>query len=240
MATYTYFYSGQLRTYIAQFLRIFSGFQTQDGVDRNSDGTNDYRAVTVHYGDIDRVMGSILQNQSESFVAQKLPIISGYMTGLSLDADRRQSKRHLENVAYPTSTTNVTSERLIGTPIKMNMDLYLYASNTNQLFQILEQILLLFNPTLDIQRSSNEIDWTYISKVELTAINNQQNFPVGMNRKMMIWGLSFAIDAWINFPSLTSTGVIESIITNIHDESINFPGVDLESTTTTDTTITGP
>ena len=43
-------------------------------------------------------------------------------------------------------------------------------SNTDQKLQLLEQILVLFNPALEIQQNDNPVDWTTITTVELTDI----------------------------------------------------------------------
>lgn len=233
MASYTFYYNAQIRKYVSQFLRIFAGFQTQDGVDRDNNGANDYRSVNIVYGDIDRVIGAVLQNQSESFVSQKIPMISAYLSSISLDSSRRTTRFHDDNVAYPISDGSgaATVERTVGTPVNLGMELNVYASNTDQLFQIVEQILLLFNPTLQIQRSSEIADWSYISKVELQSINNQQNFPIGTGRRIYTWSLSFLVEAWINYPLLEGSGIIEQITANITDETISVPGVALDTIT---------
>jgi len=52
-----HFYDGQVRRYLTQLVRMFSGFKYQDGKSQQV-------TVPVMYGDITRQVGSILRNNS--------------------------------------------------------------------------------------------------------------------------------------------------------------------------------
>ena len=58
--TYTYMYQGAFSDYIKQFLRVFSGFQVEYGVDRDNDDIKDRKTCPVFYGDMDRITANIL------------------------------------------------------------------------------------------------------------------------------------------------------------------------------------
>lgn len=229
VTTFPYYYSGQFRRYIAQFLRVFSGIQVKDGVDRDGDGNLDTRTVPVHYGSMDRIAANVIKNNG-TFINEKVPLIAGYMTGISLSPNNRRAPTHIETIGYQSKTDGSyhTSQRRMPVPYQCSMDLYLYASSSNQMFELLEQILILFNPSLAIQRSSDELDWTYITEVTLTGIQNQENFPMGTNRRVINQTLTFTFDAWLNFPAKDSSGIIEQIITNVKDDTFVPDGLQIE------------
>ena len=54
-----FFYDGQIRRYVTQFMRVFIGFKYQAG-----DG--DERLVPVMYGDLTRQVASIIKDNSEN------------------------------------------------------------------------------------------------------------------------------------------------------------------------------
>jgi len=225
---YTYHYTGQFKRLIGQFLRIFSGIQVQAGVDRTGTGVNDMRAVSVVYGNSDRIINALNQNQG-TFTAQRIPIISAYLNGIGLADEYRVSRHHQENITYKNSADGQYHQvsKIVGAPYQMNMTLYIYASSTDQMFQILEQILLWFNPSIDFQKSSNILDSAYITQCTLTGIQDQTNFPMGQNRRIIQQNLTFSFIAWLQYPYTDAAGVIQDIITNIHDSSSVVEELDL-------------
>jgi hypothetical protein len=48
-----WFYDGQIRRYVTQFMRVFIGFKYQDG-------SGELRYVPVSYGDMTRQVGAII------------------------------------------------------------------------------------------------------------------------------------------------------------------------------------
>ena len=68
-------------------------------------------------------------------------------------------------------------------PYKLTMNCDIWTSNTDQKLQILEQIFMLFNPSLEIQTTDNYIDWTSLSVLNMDNINynNFNNNSVNRN-----------------------------------------------------------
>lgn len=64
-------------------------------------------------------------------------------------------------------------------------------------------------------------------KAELVGINNEQNYPVGPDDRMIIWTLSFLIDTWLNYPAITRDAVIEEATANMLDDTIDIAGIDI-------------
>jgi len=68
-----YFYDKQMRRYIQQFIRLFSGFSVEMGT--KEDGTKIYQTVPVRYGDVSRMAAHIVKDNSEN-VVNATPVIS--------------------------------------------------------------------------------------------------------------------------------------------------------------------
>ena len=56
-----FFYDGQIRRYVTQFMRVFIGFKYQLGGD-----IPEQRQVPVMYGDVNRMVASIIKDNSEN------------------------------------------------------------------------------------------------------------------------------------------------------------------------------
>ena len=103
--------------------------------------------------------------------------------------------------------------------LTVNVDIW--STNTDQKLQILEQILMLFNPSLEIQTTDNYIDWTSLSVVTLDNVNfSSRAIPVGIDDQIDVATLTFSTPIYISPPvKVKRLGVISQIITSIHDES---------------------
>jgi hypothetical protein len=85
--------------------------------------------------------------------------------------------------------------------------------------QILEQILVLFNPSLEIQSTDNYIDWTSLTVCNLDSVKwSSRNIPVGPDNPIDIATLTFNIPIWISSPAkVKKLGVVERIIASVFD-----------------------
>ena len=220
-----HFYDGQVRRYLTQMMRILSNFPVKDGSGAVKD-------VPVMYGDLTRQVANIIRENSENKLPSA-PRISVYVTGLELDKDRLTDatytrKTNIRERAYDDENEeylnyqgkNYTVERLIPTPYLMRINADIWASNTDQKLQILEQILVLFNPSLEMQTTDNFIDWTSISVVNLENVQwSNRSIPVGVDSEIDIATLTFSIPIYISPPTkVRRMGVITNIITSMFDE----------------------
>ena len=87
-ANYQFFYDGQIERFLAQFIRIMSGFQVEFGKDR--DGNITYQRVPVYWGDSSRQVQMIISNNSSGSVMPAVPAMTVYVNGLTYDRDRVQ------------------------------------------------------------------------------------------------------------------------------------------------------
>lgn len=215
----TYFYNKQIKRYITQFLRIFSGMSVATATS--------FIDVPVRYGSSDRVVANVLYKDG-TFIAKKVPMISGYLSNIDLNPEAKKSKFHQDNITIRKtgSTTPSISTRIMGVPYKATMQLSIWASNSDQMFQIIEQIMLMFNPYLTIQKSDNILDWSYLTDVELLSLNNEQNYPIGVDDNIIVWTLEFTFDMWINFPAKDQATIIQDVFVRVHDESLSLIEID--------------
>jgi hypothetical protein len=116
------------------------------------------------------------------------------------------------------------------TPYTLTVNVDIWSTNTDQKLQILEQILMLFNPSLERQTSDNYIDWTSLSVVNLDGITfSSRTIPVGVDSDIDVATLAFKTPIYISPPvKVKRLGVITNIITSIFDESGNVNIFDSE------------
>jgi len=223
-----FFYDGQIRRYVTQFMRIFIGFKYEAG-------NGDQQSIPVMYGDLTRQVANIIRENSENKLPT-VPRIACYITGLEMDTSRLSdptfvSKVNIRERNYTVDESgnrnytsapgkNVTVERLMPTPYIMTMKADIWTSNTDQKLQLLEQILVLFNPALEIQTTDNYVDWTSLSVVYLTGQQfSSRSIPAGTESDIDICSLDFQIPVWISPPAkVKKLGVVRSIIANIFTE----------------------
>jgi hypothetical protein len=211
-------------------MRIFAGLQVQDGVDRDSSGTNDFRSVALVYGSMDRVVAQTL-HKNGTFIAQKLPVLSAYLTGIELKPENRQAPNHVDNTIYTNQSDGIkhSLSRVMPVPYMGTIDLYIYSSNSTMKYQLLEQILCMFNPSITLQKSDDINDWTNLTEVELVGIATEENVPVGTEERVIVDVLSFTFDFYLNVPFQTSSSVIEQITLNVRDNTIVIDGIDMDT-----------
>ena len=221
-----HFYDGQVKRYLTQIIRLISGFKYKDG-----SGTE--KSIPVAYGDLTRQVANIIKDNSENKLPS-VPRMAVYITGLELDRERLADASYVEKVnirerAYNeageeylnTQGKNYTVERLMPTPYLLRVNLDIWSSNTDQKLQIMEQILMMFNPSLEIQTTDNYIDWTSLTTVYLEQIMfSNRTQPIGVDSEIDVGTLSFSTPIFISPPTkVKKLGVITQIVANIFDET---------------------
>ena len=224
-----HFYEGQIRKFLTQFIRVLSNFSVETGKGRDDQVT--LRAVPVVYGDPTRQVSNIIRNNSENAL-QYAPRIAAYVRELNYDRERMQNPYHIEKqhlkergVDSDGNYTNqlgagYTIEKVMPSPFRLQVTADIWSSNTDQKLQILEQILYLFNPDFEIQKSDNYIDWTSLSYVELEGITfSSRTIPVGADTEIDIATLNFSMPIWLSPPvKVKKLGVVQKIIMSVYDD----------------------
>ena len=225
-----YFFDGQIRRFLLQFARIFSNFQVEYG--RNEEGKNDTLVrVPVRYGDSSRQAQTIIQQNSANELPST-PLMTFYITDLKYNRAMIQEPNFVSTIqvrqrtydsmtdSYETTQGNAFSiDRLMPVPFELTLNLDLWTSNTNQKMQLLEQILVLFNPSLEIQSTDNYIDWTSLSTLYLDDSTwSSRSIPVGTENPIDIATLRFKLPIWISSPAkVKKLGVVERIVASIYN-----------------------
>ena len=225
-----HFYEGQIRKFLTQFIRVLSNFSVETG--KGADDTVTLRAVPVVYGDMTRQVANIIRQNSEN-VLQYAPRIAAYVRELNFDRERMQNpyhieKQHLKERNFDATTgkydnqlgAGYTVEKVMPSPFRLEVSADIYTTNTDQKLQILEQILYLFNPDFEIQKTDNYIDWTSLSYIELTGITfSSRVIPIGADSEIDVASMTFTMPIWLSPPvKVSKLGVIQKIIMSIYDD----------------------
>jgi len=228
-----HFYDGQIRRYIAQLVRVFSNFSYVDGNGKET-------AVPITYGNITRQAATVLRDNSENKILSA-PRMSLYITDLEMDRERTSdssfvSKVHVRERALSedgaeyvnTQGRNYTVERLMPAPYTLKVSLDIWTANLDQKLQILEPILTIFRPSLEIQTSDNYVDWTSLSVVNFEGMTfSTQSIPVGTDSTIDVAQLQFSTPIYISPPAkVKRLGVITNIITSIFEGTDSIPFAD--------------
>ena len=226
-----FWYDQQIRRYLLQFVRIFNGFQVQSGQkDAGGTASQVYRTVPMRYADMSRMVAHVLRGNTENAL-NSTPFMTCNVANLNVARERRHDPKLISaqqiqerkydalNDQYTAELGNTyTVERYMPVPYDLTINVDIWSSNTEQKLQILEQILTLFNPTVEIQANKNQLDCTNITVVELIDIQcSSRSVPQGVDSQLDISTLIFQVPIWINPPAkVKKQSIIHSIINRIH------------------------
>ncbi len=222
-AVESYYYDEQLKRYLVQFMAVFADMQVQVG--RNAE--NDPRLITVPvYGaSKDRVVASIKAENTQNKLIS-LPSMSAYMVGIDQAPEMRkgvgQQRRQTfmpNGGLYPNDISVI--EQRMPVPYKAQFELTLWASNQDQMNQMLEQILMVFNPQITLQTTDEAFDWTAITQIELTNISNDENMEAGADRRITRQTLTFEIPIYISAPADVHKRFVKDIFLRVGAVSNN-------------------
>lgn len=212
-----YYYNQQLKKYVLQFMAVFSGLQVMVG----KSATQDERLINVpiHYATTDRVVAAIKGLNTQN-APLRLPVMSAWVKNLDIEMSRAKGTGgERRNTYVPVGGLVPDDVRVIHqrmpVPYTLDMELGIYCSNSDQEFQLLEQILPIFDPTLNIQTSDAPFDWTRLTAIELKSISNDSNYPVGVDRRVIQKTIMFQIPIWLDIPANVRRDFIEKIFLRI-------------------------
>lgn len=213
-----YYYDKQLTNYILQFMAIFSGLQVQVG--KWNDVDEQLITVPIHYGDQDRVVAAILADNTQNKPI-RLPVMSAYIQNFEIARDRMHGTGVERRNTYVPVGGLIPNDMTVihqrtPTPYDMTVELSIWVSNTDQHFQILEQIMPLFDPQLTIQTTDSLFDMTRITSVELiTGPVMDNNYPPGADRRVIKSTMTFKLPILIATPADVKRDFVERIFVRI-------------------------
>lgn len=170
---FQYYYGSQIRNYIEQFSQVFSEMYVTVGKNGSNTGDNHIR-LPIFYGSMDKTVAAIKAGNTQNKLL-RAPAFSILFEGIQLDRDRQsgtntQSRKTVLPVGGDIKTDLKVVYTLKPLPYTFNFSVAVLCSNTDQLFQICEQILLIFDPFLQFQTGDGAYDWTKMVDALLTDV----------------------------------------------------------------------
>ena len=207
-----YFYDAQFKRLLVQFLAVFTCLKVKSG--RTGNLPERYIDVMVKSGSSDRVVAAIHADNTQNKLI-RLPLIAGHVQSLELAPDLRKGIGvERSKVIMPTGKIFPddikTIKQLMPTPYWMFFDLNIFSSSQEQHWEILEQILMLFDPSLTLQTSDDILDWTRMKKLELIGISGDDNIP-GVDRRILQTTLAFKAPVYLSPPARVLQNYISEI-----------------------------
>jgi hypothetical protein len=212
---FRYFYHGEhIYNYALQFMAIFSGLQV-------SVGKNDYETeqstiyVPIRYGSVDKTVEWVLSSQTTN-KPLRLPMMAAKIISVELAPDLRKGMRQeMANTHLPRGGSLPDDMRVIRqknpNPCRLTFELSVISSNTKNRFEIMEQILRLFDPDIQIFTSDDFKDHYKISKVELTSVLMEEDYPMGTTTTAILDTYQFIVVAYIMAPVDLKESFVKSI-----------------------------
>jgi len=207
-----YYYEAQMKKLLLQFLAVFTGFKVQSGKTNELDKR--FIDVQVKNGSSDRVVAAILNDNTQNKVI-RLPMMAGTFTNIELDPSLRHGLRTERSTTYfpsggefPTDLKTVTQQMPI--PYQAQFELNIFVSSQEQHYELLEQMLMLFDPTMELWTSDEPFDWCRLRSLELIGIQFDESVP-GVDRRIIQTTLSFRAPIYLSLPNKILKNHIASI-----------------------------
>ncbi len=222
-----FFYDNQIRRFLIQFARIFSDWQVTKGKDPA--GNNILIRVPIQYGDSSRMASTVIANNSPSSLPSA-PLITYYISGLEYDQKRTQDPYFIDKVSvrqrsYNTNTQTYEStqgqaftvERVMPVPYTLRVTVDFWTTNYQQKLELIEQLGVLFNPSMELQSTDNFIDWTSLSVVYQDGLTfSSRTIPQGTGNPIDVMSWKFYMPIWISSSAkIKKLGVIHKVIASI-------------------------
>jgi len=212
-----YHYAEQLRAYIVQFAAIFAGMQVKVG--KRDDVEPHLIKVPIKNASMDRVVGHIKSNNTQNKPI-RLPIMSFQLVNIEQSPEKRKGVGVTTRQSYlPTGGLFPDDIQVVEMrqPVPYNaiFELAIWASNQDQHYQIMEQILTLFDPTLQIQKTDDVFDKTKLTTVEMLDIRFDENIPHGSDRRLIQTRIGFGIPIYLSVPAKVHQKYVKDIFIRI-------------------------
>lgn len=229
MSNMSFFYDGQIRKYLIQLIRVFSHFE----VSENTQNGVQYNRVPCKYANASRMVAQIIRGNSEN-IMNSAPQITVGLQNIALSRERSQEpfyedrrqvaerEWNADEKSYTSEQGNLyTLERYMPVPYDLTIQVDIWTTNTNSKLQLLEQILVLFNPSIQLQVNDNPLDWGNVFELNLTDISwTSRSIPQGTEDTLDIATLTFDVPIWISPPAkVTRQKIIQKIVADIHSVS---------------------
>ncbi len=206
----TYFYHGLFEKYIIAFGNLFNNIYI-----RRLDAANDIvqqMKVPLIYAPKEKYLAVIDQNTGG--VEVKLPRMAFEITSPAYDPERKRVTTN--RITRPSSIGTTASYTYDSVPYDLSLSLTVYARNSGDGFQIIEQILPYFTPKISVAVNVlPQIGLVYDVPYTLVGIGPLEEYEHGQDpaHKTFMWTLDFSSKVNFYGPVLTTDTLITTVIT---------------------------
>lgn len=170
---------------------------------RKNDTTDieDKIKVPITFSSKEKFLRRLEQNSSISDNVKtqiNLPYMSFEISGIGYDNNRKRNKLRVASTSETVDEENITYKTFAETPIAVGMNLYFYARNLDEIFQIIEQVSSYFNPEFNVRLNFNEIHKNINVPISLRDIkindDHEGNFS---SKRTLIGTISFVVSSYL-------------------------------------------
>lgn len=227
-----FFYGGQTPRFLEQVVRAFSGFKYETGW-RNGEPPQQ-KIVPCRLAVRDRMVAHLRQNASENMLLA-VPLITIDLANMTFRRADLQNPAHVDTRLVTEREVDPDTgkytgargnsymvERIMPLPFELSIQVDIWTSNMLQKFMLLEQILMVFCPDIDIQNSDNALDWTAKTMMSFEDMTfTSRTVPIGTENEIEVATLNFKLPMWLSPPAkVTRQRIVEQIVTNLHNARI--------------------
>jgi len=205
-----------IRKYVIAFGNLFNNIVVQ----RHDFSDNKVQsiAVPIAYGPKESFLVRLRQDPDlDSEVAITLPRIGFNITNFSYEPNRKLSST-LRNIAVDDADDKRRKSQFVPVPYNIDFQLSIFARNTDDGTQIVEQILPYFRP--EFTTSVNiipEMDLTVDTPIILTDVAMEEIYEGDLiSRQALVFNLSFTLKGYMYGP-IQSKGVITRAVMDLHE-----------------------
>lgn len=211
---FCYYNNQNLRKLVVGFGALFSNIEIS-----HTDGDNGSEVrlrVPVHYSDQEKFIQRLLQPSSitpGTRIQIQVPIISFVINSIVADPSRRigrfSSNVNLQNNSECVSVGNKITTQI---PVNVAFNLFVYTRHTDDMFQIIEQIMPYFVPEHIIQMDMNDVYKGVQIPIIMVSNNLSQRYEGDLNsRRLNITTFQFVAKSWI-FGEVKSVTTIDNTV----------------------------
>lgn len=212
----SHFYHSIFKNSIKIFGKLFSNINIKKG--------NDLILVPISYSAKDKIVqkyNQYLSQDEKDELTITLPRMGFLMGDPMIDKTRQLNRVHK---LFPIKTKDKKFSSFNSIPYTVPFYLSIITKNSDEMFQIVEQIVPFFSPDFsitikDVPELELETDYVY----KLDSISQEQNSYDGTfdERRLIIWTISFNCELNLYFPVIESKLIKKIIIDGFQDDEMS-------------------
>ena len=211
---FDYFYNQNLRKLVVGFGALFSNI---DVAHTDPDGGTPIKIrVPIHYASQEKFIQRLLQPSSitpGTRIETQLPIISFMMNSISPDPSRRLGR--FANNSNINGCQSTGSKIATQTPVNVSFNLFAYTRHTDDMLQIVEQIMPYFLPEHIIQLDMNSVQSNLNIPITMISNNLSERYDGDLNsRRLNIASFQFLAKSWI-FGEIETAIAISNVVIDL-------------------------